>query len=326
MLRKLCIKHSRRPKKAVVGKTIWVDIPCTTLIRESLRRHEHSQSHADACVLETQLCLSRKDGGIQQSFAAIESAERKAMIAAMKCLYWLCKQEIAHTTNYVPLLELVKSIRATYLCDLNLGSNAQYTSESFLQEAVTSIGSVISESIFDNLRSSPYFALMCDETTDVAIKKELIMYARYLGPDKNICTSFIGMMEIKDGCALSAIHELCKQKDLDIDRKLVAFGSDGAAVMIGVHNGVAALLKQRSPWIIANHCVAHQLALASAQAADEGPYIKKFKSILGQLYRFYKNSAVRTAGLRGIQEVLHDPQVKLTQAKDVRWLYPMSVQ
>ena len=91
---------------------------------------------------------------------------------------------------------------------------------------------------------------MCDETTDVAIKKELIMYARYLGPDKNICTSFIGMMEIKDGCAktiLSAIHELCEQKDLDIDRKLVAFGSDGAAVMIGVHNGVAALLKQRSP-------------------------------------------------------------------------------
>ena len=137
MLCKLCIKHSRRPKKAVVGKTIWVDIPCTTLIRESLRRHECSQSHTDACVLETQLCLSRKDGGIQQSFAAIESAERKVMIAAMKCLYCLCKQEIAHTTNYVPLLELVKSIGATYLHDLNLGSNAHYTSERFLQEVVS---------------------------------------------------------------------------------------------------------------------------------------------------------------------------------------------
>ena len=42
--------------------------------------------------------------------------------------------------------------------------------------------------------------------------------------------------------------------------------------------------------------------------------------MLDQLYRFYSNSAVRTAGLRAIQEVLDDPHLKLTQAKDVRWL------
>ena len=46
----------------------------------------------------------------------------------------------------------------------------------------------------------------------------------------------------------------------------------------------------------------------------------KFKDILDQLYRYYKNSAVRTAGLRAIQEVLNDTHLKLTQAKDVRWL------
>ena len=44
--------------------------------------------------------------------------------------------------------------------------------------------------------------------------------------------------------------------------------------MIGTHSGVATLLKQNSPWLIANHCVAHRLALASAQAADEIPYLK----------------------------------------------------
>ena len=74
------------------------------------------------------------------------------------------------------------------------------------------------------------------------------------------------------------------------------------------------------PYLIANHCVAHRLALACGQAADEIAYLKKFKSILDQLYRFCQNSAVRMAGLKSIQEVANDPQLKLTQAKDVQWL------
>ena len=37
-------------------------------------------------------------------------------------------------------------------------------------------------------------------------------------------------------------------------------------------------------------------------------------------YRFYDFSAVRTAGLRGIQEVLNDPQLKLTKASNAHWL------
>ena len=98
------------------------------------------------------------------------------------------------------------------------------------------------------------------------------------------------------------------------------FGSDRAAVVIGSHGGVATLLKQKSPWVIANHCIAHRLALASAQAADEVPYVKKFKAILDQLYRFYDNSAVCTSALKLIQDILEDPRLKLTQAKDVHWL------
>ena len=164
---------------------------------------------------------------------------------------------------------------------------------------------------------------MCNETTDVAVKKEVIIYACYLGKDRKVQTSSISMMKVTDGRAitiLAAIHQLCQHENIDLDHKLVAFGSDGAAVMIGVRGGVAALLKEVTPWIITNHCVAHWLALASAQAANEVPYVKKFKAILGQLYCFYENSAVRTAGLKEIQEVLNDPNIKLTQASDVHWL------
>ena len=36
---------------------------------------------------------------------------------------------------------------------------------------------------------------------------------------------------------------------LDLEDKLVAFGSDRAAVTIGRCNGIAALLKQVAPWV-----------------------------------------------------------------------------
>ena len=80
--------------------------------------------------------------------------------------------------------------------------------------------------------------------------------------------------------------------------------------MLGVRGGVATLLKKEVPFMIV-------LALACGQAFDEVPYIKKFEAILDQLYRFYDNSPVRTAGLHSIQEILNEPNLKLRQAKDV---------
>ena len=70
----------------------------------------------------------------------------------------------------------------------------------------------------------PPFFLLCNETTmDVAIKKELIIYARYLSGDRLIHTSFIGLVEVPNGSAnaiLSALRKLCEEEDLYIDNKL----------------------------------------------------------------------------------------------------------
>ena len=132
------------------------------------------------------------------------------------------------------------------------------------------------------------------------------------------------MVGIPDGRAITimeVLQNLCEDNEFDFRKKLVAFGSDGASIMAGKRNGVSALLKQLVLWVIANHCMAHRLALYSAQTTDEIPYnIKKFKATLGQLYRFYGYSGVLMTDLEEIQTVLNDPQLKLTEAKDVQWL------
>ena len=70
---------------------------------------------------------------------------------------FLTKKEIAHSTNFGPLLELAKSLGVPYLQDLQLGGNAQYTSERFIQEVVQALGDAITDPIIFSIQQSPFF-------------------------------------------------------------------------------------------------------------------------------------------------------------------------
>ena len=112
----LCVVNTpRHPQKSVVGKAVWTDTPCRSITRQALVKHSRSESHVDAVKLEAALGLARTDGGIERAFQRVVSAERKAMIGLLKCIYFLSKRELAHTTNFVPLCELGKSLGATVL-------------------------------------------------------------------------------------------------------------------------------------------------------------------------------------------------------------------
>ena len=90
-----------------------------------------SASHASASLnkplrgMQIQLCTLALSGGkqrqmLQRRALAIQvSLERKAFLGALRCLYWLAKEEVAHTTKFKPLLELAISLGCGYLKSLN---------------------------------------------------------------------------------------------------------------------------------------------------------------------------------------------------------------
>ena len=89
---------------------------------------------------------------------------------------------------------------------------------------------------------------------------------------------------------------------LKLDKnRFLGLGSDGASVMVGRVGGVATLIRKKVPWLINNHCIAHRLALAEAQASDHMAYLNKFKSVLQQLFCYYQASPVRMSGLKEIR-------------------------
>ena len=101
--------------------------------------------------------------------------------------------------------------------------------------------------------------------------------------------------------------------------KMKGIGTDGASTMIGRRSGVVVRLKSITPSAISVHCAAHQVNLASSQAGDSVSYVKKFSNILRQLYDFFNNSSVRTAGLEAVQNLISESG-KLLAPCSTRWL------
>ena len=131
------------------------------------------------------------------------------------------------------------------------------------------------DTLLQHVHNSPFFSIVIDESTDVAVNKQLIMYVRYIEPAGPV-TSFATILQLEEGSALAIYVAICNQlKVWNVDLgKLVGFASDGAAVMTGVRNGVVARLCADIPHIVGVHCVAHRLALATIKATDSSPEIR----------------------------------------------------
>lgn len=64
---------------------------------------------------------------ISEALQPILNLEHEAIMGGFKCLYWLVKQELAHHTNYVALLELTNLLGCDYFAKLKVGfKNAKY--------------------------------------------------------------------------------------------------------------------------------------------------------------------------------------------------------
>ena len=73
-------------------------------------------------------------------------------------------------------------------------------------------------------------------------------------------------------------------------KNLKGLATDGAAVMTGKNNGVAAHLKELNPVIINVNCICHKLALACTDTNKEIAYIKRVEDTLHQLWTYFENS------------------------------------
>ena len=69
--------------------------------------------------------------------------------------------------------------------------------------------------------------------------------------------------------------------------KLTGLATDGASVMVGKKNGLAAKLKDVNPRLFSVHCICHNLALLSTDAKDDAnlKFIKEIETVVTKLWK-----------------------------------------
>ena len=102
--------------------------------------------------------------------------------------------------------------------------------------------------------------------------------------------------------------------------KLVGFGSDGAAVMVGRNAGVATLLKLKNEEIQSVHCYAHRLELAYKQSIAKVTLYQKVETLLSSLYTLYHKSAPMRSELEAVYKSEGIPCQVPTRIGGTRWL------
>ena len=188
-------------------------------------------------------------------------------------------------------------------------------------EATAEFSSCIEESIDRKLQESPFLGVMIDESTDISTPKNLNVYIR-LWDNGQVSTHFIKNLEVQDATGHGIyleVKNLLQRKSITM-LKCTGLSTDGARAMTGRENGFVAYMRKDNPYLIDIHCIAHRLALASSQAANNIPYLQKYKWFVISIYSYFSHSASRQTRLKELEQVLQDPVLKYRPLYEVRWL------
>ena len=243
----------------------------------------------------------------------------------MRTVHWMATEDIP-IRKYNSLIELQKLNESGPLSNLSVAKNATYSSRAAGEEFQNCLAQTIHEKKLDQIQSASMYSVLTDESTDISVSKQMIVYIRIVDENFKPQTIFLKNMTISDPKSdaqvlFDNLFSVLQQEGLSVER-LKGFGSDGAAVMVGRKSGVATRVKQKSPHCINIHCMAHRFNLCTSQASRNIPILKEFEGTLSDLYYYFggSKSGNRACELKEIQTVLNHPKLKIKECHEIRWL------
>ena len=152
---------------------------------------------------------------------------------------------------------------------------------------IQSIAEVQRQDTIRCLMQSRFFSIRADGSTDRSIAEQEAVYVRYVVNGVPI-NKFVGLQEVEHANAsgvLAAI-DACLSKRVGFlvhtqKQKLINMNLDGAAVNMGIYNGVSTLQQQRcGDQVTVTHRINHNLELALMDLRKNEPYMDIFEKTL----------------------------------------------
>nr|XP_006811893.1 PREDICTED: zinc finger protein 862-like [Saccoglossus kowalevskii] len=156
------------------------------------------------------------------------------------------------------------------------------------------------------------YGILVDDMTDISVVEQMISFIQLFNPIKgSVETAFLFIKNVLSESDSADAKTLCaclcnKLEELNLDvKKMKGMVSDGASMMLGKKNGLAAKLKAINSHIVFVHCVCHRLALACTDTIVSLKYIQEVELIVTQLWKMFENSPKKMAQFLKTQEELH---------------------
>lgn len=178
----------------------------------------------------------------------------------------------------------------------------------------------IEDQVIDKIKNSPYFALQCDESTDVSQCCQLLVFIRFLEDDKKFIEELLFSQELETTSqgadVMHAISQYIEKHGLMWER-LAGLCTDGAPAMLGSRSGLATLVKTKNPSAITTHCVIHRQALAAKTLPE---YFTLALKTAIKVVNYIKKSALNTRLFKQLCSDMNSEHETLLFHTEVRWL------
>ena len=234
---------------------------------------------------------------------AVESNKAK-IISSIKMIYFLAFNSIP-LSSFPNLIQFRRSMDMPSISAIN--HYETYGNAISGREFLLAIASVLEDKLIEEVTTSPFFSIMLDESTNRALESHLIIYITYLENDGigQSKTKFLNLVGIPNATA-SSIFEAWKTRiKYDLDQThLIGLATDGAASMVGVHEGFATKLKRKVLHLFRTHCIAHKEALASKDAVEAISPMASLEKLLNKLYGWIGKSFLRNEALQSLLIVM----------------------
>lgn len=291
---------------------------CQSLKTESIESHLRSVAH----LLCVRTAAADADPSTTPMATAVQNMMDESTLERMVMLF--------NTAYYVawkekPFSDFRSLVELQRKNGLTLGD--QYLNDKACKQFVDYIADEMFDKMLQEMSVSPFLGVMVDSSADIAQREHCNVFVRYIEEkSKSAVNVYFDTMKMEGGTAIDyyqATHRVLDESLPGWQKSTVGIATDGASVMTGRHNGLAARLKEDMPGLIAIHCVAHNLQLAIMDASKDVDYIaKKFDPTLKKLFNHYHFSPKRQRSLqKTAADALKKPSDlrKLTQWKNLRW-------
>ncbi|ROI96431.1 Zinc finger protein 862 [Anabarilius grahami] len=171
------------------------------------------------------------------------------------------------------------------------------------------IAEVERRKVKEEISANKFISIMADGSTDSSVMEEELVYTRMSRAGK-VKVQFVGIQALKKADAACITDAICSQMSAvsggeeEWKEKLVACGTDGAAVMTGSKTGVVSRLRGERTYILGVHCMAHRLELAFKDVMKTNSHCRKVEDLLTGLFTLYHRSPLNRAKLKDSFSVL----------------------